>query len=148
VNRRSTRHACMQRTFIHTYIYTYIHTCGLPFALPRYLSEIRFQVLTAIYPRFTHESGTIRKKQAIDVSKLKRLLCCESQHQSQSNEKSLVRFDHEKAVSNYLGTQSTFKALLWESIILLLPPPTCKAYPIATLLHDHCAIYAPPSTPA
>jgi len=36
-----------------------------------------------------------------------------------------------------------FKALLWESVILLLPPPTCKAYPIAMLLHDHCAIYAP-----
>jgi len=51
---------------------------------------------------------TIRKKQAIDVSKLKRLLCYESQHQSQSNEKSLVQFDDEKAVSNYLGTQSTF----------------------------------------
>jgi len=66
--------------------------------------------LTAIYPRFTHESGTIRKKQAIDVSKLKRLLCYESQHQSQSNEKSLVQFDYEKAVSNYLGTQSTFNS--------------------------------------
>jgi len=79
------------------------------FALLRYLSEIRFQVLTAIYPRFTHESGTIQKKQAIDVSKLNRLLCYESQHQSQSNEKSLVQFDYEKAVSNYLGTQSTFK---------------------------------------
>jgi len=39
---------------------------------------------------------------------LKRLLCYESQHQSQSNEKSLVQFDYEKAVSNYLGTQSTF----------------------------------------
>jgi len=35
-----------------------------------------------------------------------------------------------------------FKALLWESITLLLPPPTCKAYPIAILLHDDCAIYA------
>jgi len=35
-------------------------------ALLRYLSEIRLQVLTAIYPRFTHKSGTIRKKQAID----------------------------------------------------------------------------------
>jgi len=58
------------------------------FALLRYLSEIRFQVLTAISPRFIHESGTIRKKQAIDVSKLKRLLCYESQHQSQRNEKS------------------------------------------------------------
>jgi len=42
------------------------------------------------------------------VSKLIRLLCYESQHQSESNEKSLVQFDHEKAVSNYLGTQSTF----------------------------------------
>jgi len=31
-----------------------------------------------------------------------------------------------------------FKALLWESIIRLLPPPTCKAYPMAILLHDHC----------
>ena len=46
----------------------------------------------------------------IDVSKLKRLLCFESQHQSQRNEKSLVQFDYEKAVSNYLGTQSTFNA--------------------------------------
>ena len=43
------------------------------------------------------------------MSKLKRLLCYESQHQSQSNEKSLVQFDYEKAVSNYLGTQSTFR---------------------------------------
>jgi len=67
------------------------------FALLRYLSEIRFQVLAAIYPRFTRESGTIRKKQAIEVSKLKRLLCYESQHQSQSNEKSLVQFDYEKS---------------------------------------------------
>ena len=43
---------------------------------------------------------------------MKRLLCYESQHQSQSNEKSLVQFDYEKAVSNYLGTQSTFKGAL------------------------------------
>jgi len=40
-----------------------------------------------------------------------------------------------------------FKALSAESIILLLPPPTCKAYTIALLLHDHCAIYARPPTP-
>jgi len=39
------------------------------------------------------------------------------------------------------------KALVWESIILSLPPPTCKAYPIAILLHAHCAIYAPPHRP-
>jgi len=38
-------------------------------------------------------------------------------------------------------------ALLWESIILLLAPPSCKAYPIAIQLHDHRAIYAPPPTP-
>jgi len=48
-------------------------------------------------------------RQLIDASQLKRLLCYESQHQSQSNEKSLEQFDYEKAVSNYLGTQSTFK---------------------------------------
>ena len=47
------------------------------------------------------------------MSKLKRLLCYESQHQSQSNEKSLVQFDYEKAVSNYLGTQSTFNPWVW-----------------------------------
>ena len=41
-----------------------------------------------------------------------------------------------------------FKALLWESIILLLPPPTCKAYPVARLLHDRCAVHARPPTPA
>jgi len=40
-----------------------------------------------------------------------------------------------------------FKVLLWESIIRLLPPPICKAYPIVILLHDHCAIYAPPQPP-
>jgi len=41
-----------------------------------------------------------------------------------------------------------FKALLWSRIILLLPPPpTCNAYPIAIPLHDHCAIYALPPTP-
>ena len=40
-----------------------------------------------------------------------------------------------------------FKSVLGESIILLLPPPTYKAYPIAILVHDHCAIYAPPPIP-
>ena len=40
-----------------------------------------------------------------------------------------------------------FKALLCESISLSLPTTTCKAYPIAIPLHDHCAIYAPPPTP-
>ena len=41
-----------------------------------------------------------------------------------------------------------FKASLWKSIILSSPPPpTCKAFPIAVLLHDYCAIYAPPPTP-
>ena len=40
-----------------------------------------------------------------------------------------------------------FKALLWESTILLVPPSTCKAYPIAILLHEHCATYAPPHCP-
>jgi len=30
---------------------------------------------------------------------------------SQRNEKSLAQFDYKKAVSNYLGTQSTFKGL-------------------------------------
>jgi len=37
-----------------------------------------------------------------------------------------------------------FTALLRESIILVCPPPTCNAYPIAILLHGHCAIDAPP----
>ena len=61
------------------------------------------------------------RSKRLDVSKLKRLLCYESQHQSQSNEKSLVQFDYEKAVSNYLGTQSTFKPGVWSvSIIVCL----------------------------
>jgi len=37
----------------------------------------------------------------------------------------------------YCGSQSSY----------CCPPPTCKAYPIAILLHDHCAIYALPPTP-
>jgi len=40
-----------------------------------------------------------------------------------------------------------FKVSLWESIILLVPLPICKAYPVAILLHGHCAIYARPLTP-
>ena len=38
-------------------------------------------------------------------------------------------------------------ALSWESIILSMPPRNCKAYSIAILLHDHCAIQAPPPPP-
>jgi len=87
--------------------------------------------MAEIYPRFTHESGTIREKPAIDVSKLKRLLCYESQHQSQSNEKSLVQFDYEKAVSNYLGTQSTFT----HQSKVLTKPHTGKEK--ATSQHSH-----------
>ena len=41
-----------------------------------------------------------------------------------------------------------FTALLWASIVLLFPPPTCRGYSIAILLHDHCGIYAPPTDPA
>ena len=57
------------------------------------------------------------------MSKLKRLLCYESQHQSQSNEKSLIQFDYEKAVSNYLGTQSTFnpRARMYVCMYVYMP---------------------------
>ena len=40
-----------------------------------------------------------------------------------------------------------FKTLLWESIIHLPSFPTYKAFPIAILLHNHCATYAAPPTP-
>jgi len=40
------------------------------------------------------------------------------------------------------------KTVLWESIIILRPPPTYKAYPIALLLRDHCARYARLPTPS
>jgi len=36
---------------------------------------------------------------------------------------------------------------MWESIILLLPPPTCIARIIAILLHVYCARYDAPPTP-
>ena len=39
------------------------------------------------------------------------------------------------------------KAFVHESIILLLPPPTCIACTIAILLHIYCAIYDAPPTP-
>jgi len=39
-----------------------------------------------------------------------------------------------------------FKALLLESILLLLPLSACIAVPFAILLHDRYAIYTPPST--
>jgi len=37
-------------------------------------------------------------------------------------------------------------ALVWESNHPL-PPPSRNAYPVAILLHDFCAIYAPQPTP-
>ena len=40
-----------------------------------------------------------------------------------------------------------FEAFVRESIILLLPPPTCTARTIAMLLHIYCAIYDAPATP-
>jgi len=39
-----------------------------------------------------------------------------------------------------------FKALLWESIILLFPPPMLQRLPIAIPLHDHCTMHAFPPT--
>jgi len=39
------------------------------------------------------------------------------------------------------------EALVHESIILVLSPPTCIAHTIAKLLHDYCAIYDAPPTP-
>ena len=41
-----------------------------------------------------------------------------------------------------------FAAFMWESIILLLPPPTCIARTIAILLHVYCARYDAPPIPA
>ena len=39
-----------------------------------------------------------------------------------------------------------FKACMWESIILLLPPPTCISRTIAILLHVYCAMHDAPPT--
>jgi len=42
----------------------------------------------------------------------------------------------------------TSKLYCGSQLSLYCPPPSIyKAYPIAILLHDHCSIYAPPSTP-
>jgi len=40
-----------------------------------------------------------------------------------------------------------FTDLVWESIILVLLPLTCKAYAIAIQSHDYCAVFDPPPTP-
>jgi len=40
-----------------------------------------------------------------------------------------------------------FIAFLWKLIILSLLPPTFKAYPLAILLHHHCAKCTPPTDP-
>jgi len=40
-----------------------------------------------------------------------------------------------------------FEAVMWESIVLLLPPPTCTARTNAILLHVYCARYDAPPTP-
>ena len=40
-----------------------------------------------------------------------------------------------------------FKAFVHESIILLLPPPTCTARTIAILVHVYFAIYDAPRPP-
>jgi len=40
-----------------------------------------------------------------------------------------------------------FAVSMWESIMLLLPPPTCIARTIAIPLHVYCARYDAPPTP-
>ena len=76
-------------------------------------------------------------------------------------------FDHERVMSQLIETLGAshsridgggelpaglykilfyFEAFVHESTIRI-PPPTCKAYPIAIRLHDHCAIYVPPLRP-
>jgi len=40
-----------------------------------------------------------------------------------------------------------FKAFVHESVILVLPPPTCNAHTTAVLLQYYCALYDPPPTP-
>jgi len=40
-----------------------------------------------------------------------------------------------------------FKALLWESIIVLLPPPTCKAYPPCNAIASPFRNIRPPTDP-
>jgi len=41
----------------------------------------------------------------------------------------------------------SLEAFVHESIILLLPTPTCVAHTIAMLMHDYCAIYNAPRPP-
>ena len=55
---------------------------------------------------------------------------------------SSYRVSIELALSLY-QTLFHFKALLWESVILVLPPSTCRAHTIALLVHDHRATYPP-----
>jgi len=38
-----------------------------------------------------------------------------------------------------------FEAFVHESIIHLVPPPTCISHTVATLMHDYWAVYEPPS---
>jgi len=40
-----------------------------------------------------------------------------------------------------------FEAVIHESIIFVLPSPTCIAHNSVVLLHDYCAIYDPPRPP-
>ena len=41
----------------------------------------------------------------------------------------------------------TPKLYCWNQSSFCYPPPTCKAYPIAILLHRYCAKYVPPPPP-
>jgi len=48
------------------------------------------------------------------------------------------------AFTKYCFTSKLFCGSHWS--LYPSPTPTCKAYPVAILLHGHCAIYAPPLT--
>jgi len=60
---------------------------------------------------------------------------------SRAAAKGSVRFDVYKLLFHFEAF------IVYESIILLSPPPTCIARTIAILLHVHCAIYDAPPKP-
>jgi len=61
---------------------------------------------------------------------------------------------YKKRLVEVVGLSSAFTRYRFTSKLdcgnlssLYPPPPSCNAYPIAILLHDFCAIYAPQPTP-
>ena len=128
------KHIC---TYIHTYIYICIY-------IERLYLCVRTRAMLCCW-----RGDTARAASCCALSATAILLCRGRTPFTNLNTLSRVSFQVRTSARSLACTRYCFTSKLYcgSQSSVYCPSPTCKAYPIAILLHDHCAMYAPPLTP-